>query len=171
MSFRDGIGVKRRSLPDSEFGAPPSLHEFRNKTVAFAGLRYPHGKVKRLHCAGYLRLWRSFRRRSHHCALPISTIISGFPEICAEFREKRFSLLSRGGRDGFEKQEFHRRCDGHANNLTLILDTKGNNFGGFSPVEWESRIGHLEKANDRLKCFVFTLKNPRKVSGAPTVME
>jgi hypothetical protein len=33
---------------------------------------------------------------------------------------------------------FHSRCDGHANTLTVILHTKGNIFGGSTPVEWES---------------------------------
>jgi hypothetical protein len=93
-----------------------------------------------------------------------SRIISGFPEIFAEFREKQFSLLWRGSRDGFKAQEFHRRCDGHANTLTVILDTKGNIFGGFTPVEWESRTkSPYEKADDTLKSFVFTLKNPHNI--------
>jgi hypothetical protein len=62
-------------------------------------------------------------------------IVAHFPDIFAEFRGKRLSLLWRGGRDGFGARDFHRRCDGHANTLTLILDTKGNTFGGFTPVE------------------------------------
>jgi hypothetical protein len=83
-----------------------------------------------------------------HCAVePIthsppppfdSQIISDIPEIFAEFRGKRFSLLWRGSRDRFKVSEFHRRCDGHANTLTVILDTKENIFGGFTPVKWES---------------------------------
>jgi hypothetical protein len=67
-----------------------------------------------------------------------SRIISDFPEIFAEFQRKRFSLLWRGSRDGFGAFEFHRRCDGHANALTVILDTQGNFFGGFTPMKWES---------------------------------
>jgi uncharacterized coiled-coil protein SlyX len=93
-----------------------------------------------------------------------SRIISEFPEIFAEFRGKQFSLLWRGSRDGFEAKEFHGRCDGHSNTLTVILDTKGNIFGGFTPVEWESRTsGPYEKADDSLKSFVFTLKNPHNI--------
>jgi hypothetical protein len=97
-----------------------------------------------------------------------SRIISDFPEIFAEFREKRFSLLWRGSRDGFKAKEFHRRCDGRANTLTVILDTEGYIFGGFTPVEWESRMPNRElmednsclKADDSQKSFLFTLKNP-----------
>jgi hypothetical protein len=100
-----------------------------------------------------------------------SRIISGVPEIFAEFRKNQISLLWRGSRDGFGAQEFHRRCDGHANTLTVILDTKGNTFGGFTPVEWESRVWNRKsgkddncwKADDSQKSFVFTLKNPHNI--------
>jgi hypothetical protein len=87
-----------------------------------------------------------------------SRIVADFPALFAEFRGKRFPLLWRGGRDGFGAKDFHDRCDGHANTLTLILDTKGNIFGGFTPVKWESRTCH--KGDPSLKSFLFTLKNP-----------
>jgi hypothetical protein len=93
-----------------------------------------------------------------------SRIISAIPEIFAEFRKNQISLLWRGSRDGFKAQEFHGRCEGHANTLTVISDTKGNIFGGFTPVEWESRTPNSEwdgfnclKADDSLKSFLFTL--------------
>jgi hypothetical protein len=94
------------------------------------------------------------------------------PEIFAEFRKKHFDLLWRGSRDGFKPQEFHGRCDGHANTLTVILDTEGNIFGGFTPVKWQSRVWNGEvgnennclKADHNLKSFVFTLKNPHNIS-------
>jgi hypothetical protein len=84
-----------------------------------------------------------------------SRIISDFPEIFTEFRKKQFSLLWQGSRDGFKATEFHRRCDGHADILTVILDTKGNIFGGFTPVEWESpTVNPDHKADDSLKSFL-----------------
>jgi hypothetical protein len=90
-----------------------------------------------------------------------SLIVSDFPEIFAEFRGKRFSLLWRGSRDGFGARDFHGRCDGHANTLTVILDIKGNVFGGFTPVEWGS--SGLVKADASLRSFLFTLKNPHNI--------
>jgi hypothetical protein len=90
-----------------------------------------------------------------------SRIISDFPEILAEFRGRTFSLLWRGSRDGFEASQFHSRCDGHPNTLTLILDTERNIFGGFTPVEWES--GDCWKGDANLRSFVFTLKNPHNI--------
>jgi hypothetical protein len=68
-----------------------------------------------------------------------SQIVSSFPRLFDEFRGKRFVLLWRGSRDGFGGRDFHGRCDGRANTLTLILDTGGNVFGGFTPLRWESR--------------------------------
>jgi uncharacterized coiled-coil protein SlyX len=92
-----------------------------------------------------------------------SLIVADFPAIFAEFREKRFSLLWRGSRDGFGARDFHERCDGRATTLTLIQDTEGNIFGGFTPVEWESREWYW-KADPSLKSFVFTLKNPHNLA-------
>jgi hypothetical protein len=92
-----------------------------------------------------------------------SLIVADFPKLFAEFRGKRFTLLWRGSRHGFCAKDFHWRCDGHANTLTLILDTAGNIFGGFTPVEWESRTGtwrQCSKVDPSLKSFLFTLKNP-----------
>jgi hypothetical protein len=87
-----------------------------------------------------------------------SLIVSEFPEIFAEFQGQRFSLLWRGSRDGFGAGDFHSRCDGHANTLTVILDTKGNVFGGFTRPEWDS--SGRRKTDDCLRSFVFMLKNP-----------
>jgi hypothetical protein len=96
-----------------------------------------------------------------------SRIISEFPDIFAEFKRKHFKVLWRGSRDGFKAKAFHRRCDDHANTLTVILDTKGNIFGGFTPVEWESQVwsedGSNFKADDSQKSFLFTLKNPHNI--------
>jgi hypothetical protein len=100
-----------------------------------------------------------------------SRIISVFPDIFAEFRGKKFSLLWRGSRDGFGAQRFHERCDGHGNTVTLIEDTDGNTFGGFTPLEWESRVhngweGQRDnrfKGDDSERTFIFTLKNPHNI--------
>jgi hypothetical protein len=93
-----------------------------------------------------------------------SRIISELPEIFADFRGNRFLLLWRGSKDGFAARKFHRKCDDHGNTMTLILDTNGNIFGGFSPVKWGSPTAAEHKADDSLKSFVFTLKNPHNVS-------
>jgi hypothetical protein len=100
-----------------------------------------------------------------------SLIVGEYPQLFDEFRAKRFNLLWRGSRDGFTAGEFHRRCDGRANTLTLIVDTNGNVFGGFTPVEWESRVwngksgeeNNTWKGDDSGRSFLFTLRNPHGV--------
>jgi hypothetical protein len=94
----------------------------------------------------------------------VSVVLNG---LCirlprSSFQMSRFSLLWRGSRAGFKAQEFHRQCDGHTNTLSVILDTKENIFGGFTPVKRESGYGH-EKADDRLKRCLFTPKNPHNI--------
>jgi hypothetical protein len=90
-----------------------------------------------------------------------SLIIADFPALFAEFGGKRFTLLWRGSSDGFGAGNFHGRCDGHAPTLTLIQDTKGSIFGGFTPAEWESPASWKRKADPSLKSFLFTLKNSK----------
>jgi hypothetical protein len=100
-----------------------------------------------------------------------SLIVSKYPPLFDEFCAKCFNLLWRGSRDGFGAGEFHRHCDGRANTLTLIVDTNGNIFGGFTPVEWESHKWNGKKGKDRntrkcddsLRSFLFTLRNPHGV--------
>jgi hypothetical protein len=92
-----------------------------------------------------------------------SAIVPDFPNLFENFKQKRFTLLWRGGRDGFRALDFHIRCDGHPNALTVIVDMDGNIFGGFTPVEWDSRSG--SKVDLSLKSFLFTLKNPHNVPG------
>jgi hypothetical protein len=92
-----------------------------------------------------------------------SAIVADFPKLFEDFKQKQFTLLWRGTRDGFRCQDFHSRCDGHPNTLTVILDTKGNIFGGLTPVEWESGYKWKGKADPSLKTFVFTLKNPHNL--------
>jgi hypothetical protein len=100
-----------------------------------------------------------------------SVIHPGLSEVFPEFRGQEFSLLWRGSRDGFSSSAFHRHCDGLANTLTVILDTAGNKFGGFTPIEWDPPVwngkcginDNHSKADPSLKSFVFTLVNPRNV--------
>jgi uncharacterized coiled-coil protein SlyX len=99
---------------------------------------------------------------------PKSLLVPDIPPLFDEFRDKKWSLLWRGSRDGFGVRDFHSRCDGHANTVTLIQtaasekDVGGFVFGGFTPVEWDSTTGDW-KSDDSLKSFLFTLKNPHNI--------
>jgi hypothetical protein len=91
-----------------------------------------------------------------------SRIISDFPSIFSEFGGKRFDLLWRGTRDGFNGLEFHGRCDGRGNTVTIVESIDGFIFGGFKPITWDS--GGSSSSNSRAdperRSFLFTLKNP-----------
>jgi hypothetical protein len=90
-----------------------------------------------------------------------SKIISSIPEIFSVLGDKRFHLLYRGSRDGFRATDFHSRCDGHANTVTLISSTNDCIFGGYTPVAWSSRRDYA--SDPTLKGFLFTLKNPHNL--------
>jgi hypothetical protein len=110
-------------------------------------------------------VWQSASEVIRHPRVPLdSVIISDFPPIVAEFRWKRFSLLWRSGRDGFRASQFRFRCDGHANTRTVILDTKGNIFDGYTPVAWESSSHWKYKGDESQKSFLFTLKNSQSMA-------
>jgi hypothetical protein len=95
--------------------------------------------------------------------------VTALPAIFPNLKDKYFTLLWRGSRDGFDAEAFHIRCDGHSNTLTLIQDTGGFIFGGFTPVPWESQPFNEEeediddtiaKADESGRSFLFTLRNP-----------
>jgi hypothetical protein len=92
-----------------------------------------------------------------------SKIVSELPRVLSNFDGKRFSLLWRGSQNGFTAQAFHSRCDGHANTLTIIQDTKGNIFGGYTPVKWSSPKSDEFQADATGSSFLFTVKNPHNV--------
>jgi hypothetical protein len=90
-----------------------------------------------------------------------SLIVKECPPLLDEFQKKQFTLLWKGNSDGFNADDFHRCCDNHPNTLTLILDTEGNMFGGFTPVKWEHDCGF--KADESLRSFLFSLRNPHGI--------
>jgi hypothetical protein len=117
-----------------------------------------HSDVRQLQSASLDQVQSDVQMLKERARPLPSLIVSDFLLVFAEFRRKLFSLLWRGSRDGFHARDFHKRCDGHANTLTMIMDTKGNIFGGFTPVPWDSKGGY--RADPSLKSFLFTLKNP-----------
>jgi hypothetical protein len=57
-----------------------------------------------------------------------SRILWDPPAIFEKFRDQRFTLLWRGNRDGFGGRDFHKRCDGYVNPLTVMLDAPGRDW-------------------------------------------
>ena len=41
-------------------------------------------------------------------------------KLCEFSPNEKWSLLYRGTRDGFDSNDFHSKCDGHSNTLTIL---------------------------------------------------
>jgi hypothetical protein len=79
-------------------------------------------------------------------------------ELCEFSPNDKWSLLYRATRDGFGSDDFHSKCNGHSNTLT-ILKAKPSKFifGGFTTVSWESSA--LGKWKSDPNAFIFSLTN------------
>jgi hypothetical protein len=77
-------------------------------------------------------------------------------KLCEFSLRDKWTLLYRGTRDGFAAADFHSKCDGHKNTLT-ILKTHGTSyiFGGFTSINWNGSIGWKSDPN----AFLFSLTN------------
>ena len=80
---------------------------------------------------------------------------SAINELCKFPSAKQWKLQYRATRDGFGAEDFHSKCDGFANTLTIIKSEHGNIFGGFTEEAWDSSSGcHADP-----KAFIFSLVN------------
>jgi hypothetical protein len=110
---------------------------------------------------------RRFRRRVIDSAI-LMEILDVLNDIGGG--DRGWTLLYRGSRDGFRSSDFHGKCDGQRNTVTVILTTKGAIAGGFTPLAWDSQSSTGEyRADDSGQSFLFTLKTagngpPRKFS-------
>ena len=66
---------------------------------------------------------------------------------------KKMNLLYRSTRDGGEVKDYHSKCDGHKNLLTLVKTEDGKKFGGFSSLEL--KISGGSQKDDT--AFIFSL--------------
>jgi hypothetical protein len=77
-------------------------------------------------------------------------------ELCEFSPSDKWSLLYRGTRDGFGSKDFHSKCDGHSNTLTIVKAKQSSYiFGGFTAVNWESSNKYKLDPN----AFLFSLTN------------
>ena len=75
-------------------------------------------------------------------------------QLC-KLSDKQFKLLYRATRDGFGASSFHAKCDHLLGTLTVSKTTKGNIFGGFTSLAWDSTIGWKQDKD----AFIFSLVN------------
>jgi len=65
------------------------------------------------------------------------------------------TLLYRGSKDGFKAEDFHKKCDGHSNTITIIKVKDGDIIGGYLSVPWESSWSGKYVKDD--KTFLFSI--------------
>lgn len=85
-------------------------------------------------------------------------------QLCGFSFEQKWKLVYRATVNGFGAQEFHDKCDGVKNTLTIIKSTSGYVFGGYTNAAWSSNGSY---SNDP-GAFLFSLTNtygfPRKIA-------
>ena len=80
-------------------------------------------------------------------------------KLCQFSPNDKWSLLYRATWDGFGAKDFHSKCDGHSNTLTIVKAKESEFiFGGFTTVTWES--SSLFKSDPN--AFLFSLTNRDK---------
>ncbi len=78
--------------------------------------------------------------------------------LCEFSPNDKWTVLYRATRDGFDSGDFHSRCDGRANTLTIVKAKESQFiFGGFTSVSWESSTNGKWKSDRH--AFIFSLTN------------
>ena len=67
----------------------------------------------------------------------------------------KYTLLFRATRDGYRSSNFHSKCDGKSNTVTLVETTTGRRFGGFTDAQWDQSSSYKTGSNG----FIFSLDN------------
>jgi hypothetical protein len=79
-------------------------------------------------------------------------------DLCKFSPGDNWSLLYRATMDGFGSRDFHSRCYGHSNTLTILKAKQSSYiFGGFTSVSWESPTNKKFKSDT--SAFIFSLTN------------
>ena len=82
-------------------------------------------------------------------------------KLCEFSPNDKWRLLYRGTRDGFGAKDFHSKCDGHPNTLTILkAQSTSYIFGGFASVDWGSGNGcYYNRNKTDPHAFLFSLLN------------
>jgi hypothetical protein len=73
--------------------------------------------------------------------------------------DQQWKVLYRGSVDGFGAADFHRKCDGHTDTLTIVKSTNGYVFGGYTKSVWDKSDNYKTEPG----AFLFSLINSQKV--------
>lgn len=71
-----------------------------------------------------------------------------------DFEDQKWRLLYRANQSGFTAKDFHEKCDGRCNTLTLVRSIENDRiFGGYTGGKWSSNAGFVTDPH----AFVFSL--------------
>jgi len=85
-------------------------------------------------------------------------------DLCEFSHEVKWTLLYRGSRDGFGAHNFHAKCDGKSQTLTLLKAKESKFiFGGFTATDWDS----FSKWKNDPHAFLFSLTKREKIQVIP----
>ena len=68
---------------------------------------------------------------------------------------KNYRLLFRASENKYKASNFHSKCDGYNNTLTLVKTKNGKIFGGFTDAQWDQSSNYKSGSNG----FIFSLDN------------
>ena len=67
---------------------------------------------------------------------------------------KQFHLLYSINRDGCGREQFHKMCDNRGPTVTVVYNTQGSVYGGYTSLAWDSSGGQYKRDD---KAFLFQL--------------
>ena len=77
-------------------------------------------------------------------------------KLCEFSPTDKWTRLYRASEDGFAGADFHSKCDGHFETLTIIkANGSPNVFGGFTSASWGSKAQYKSDVN----AFIYSLVN------------
>jgi len=82
--------------------------------------------------------------------------------------KKPWKLLYKATKDGFAATDFHKRCDGKGETISIIKSTNGNIFGGYTPKSWNQSGSYEYDVKGFLFSFVNSLNKPLKFDSNTT---
>jgi hypothetical protein len=81
--------------------------------------------------------------------------IEKIAKFCEFTATQKWNLIYRGSRDGFKSENFHSKCDGVSNTITIVKSSNSNIFGAYCKLAWTTEGGYKQDKN----IILFSLEN------------
>jgi len=109
---------------------------------------------------------------NHSCQIFHGNKFEDLMKLCEFSADKKWSLIYKASKHGFEACDFHTLCADKPNTLVVIKSRNGNVFGGYTEQSWYNTLIQrswynsipLKEFNDKpdSKAFIFSLINKEK---------